>query len=295
MRQLKISQQITSRESKSFTKYLIEIANFQNFPLISTEEEVELAEKSRQGDREARDSLVKANLRFVISVAKQYQNQGLTLEDLINEGNIGLIKAAERFDERKGFKFISYAVWWIRQTILQSLTENAKKIRIPLNKLGDINKLKKTAALLEQMNQREPTLEEVCDALNEKYIDKNYTIEYVKDLSKIELGVLSLDATLTEGEDGGSLLDVLYDKNGQKTDELLKKEDVIKGVNKILSRLTEREKIVLKHYFGLNDYEQMTLNGISNVLDLTRERVRQIKENALKKLKARLNYKNINL
>ncbi len=276
MRQLKITRSITNRESASLEKYLQEIGKVD---LLTPEEEVELAKRIKQGDQEALEKLTKANLRFVVSVAKQYQNQGLSLSDLINEGNLGLIKAAQRFDETRGFKFISYAVWWIRQSILQALAEQSRIVRLPLNKVGSLNKILKALVELEQKYEREPTAEELSKALN---IPK----------SEIEttLGVasrhVSMDAPFVEGEDN-SLIDVLEDPDAKDTDhDLTFRESLRKEIERALSTLTKRQADVIRLYFGIGEEHPMSLEDIAERFDLTRERVRQIKDKALHKLRS---------
>lgn len=274
MRQLKIIKQVTNRESESLDKYLQEIGKID---LITAEEEVELAQRIKAGDERALEKLAKANLRFVVSVAKQYQNQGLTLPDLINEGNLGLIKAAQRFDETRGFKFISYAVWWIRQAILQALAEQSRIVRLPLNKIGSINKIKKTFAFLEQANQRPPSAEEIAQELD-------MTINDVKESMKNSGRHVSMDAPLIEGEDS-NLYDVLNSGESPNPDRSLLNESLRTEVERALETLTPREGDVIRLYFGLGDQHPMTLEEIGETFDLTRERVRQIKEKAVRRLK----------
>ena len=274
MRQLKITKQVTNRETASLDKYLQEIGKVD---LITAEEEVELAQKIRAGDTNALDKLTKANLRFVVSVAKQYQNQGLTLPDLINEGNLGLIKAAKRFDETRGFKFISYAVWWIRQSILQALAEQSRIVRLPLNKIGSINKINKMYALLEQSNERPPTAEEIAKELD-------MTVNDVKESMKNSGRHLSMDAPLVEGEDS-NLYDVLRSGESPNPDRELIQESLRTEIERSLETLTPREADVVRLYFGLGDQHPMTLEEIGETFDLTRERVRQIKEKAIRRLK----------
>jgi RNA polymerase primary sigma factor len=274
MRQLKISKQITNRESQSLDKYLQEIGKVD---LITSEMEVELARRIREGDRVALEKLTKANLRFVVSVAKQYQNNGLTLGDLINEGNLGLIKAAGRFDEKRGFKFISYAVWWIRQSIMQALAEQSRIVRLPLNRIGSLTKVSKTFAELEQKFQREPSNEEVAEAIG-------VTADDVVDNLRIAGRHVSVDAPFSQGEDG-SLLDVLSDVNESNPESDLMAESLVHEVQRSLATLTTREADVLKLYFGLNRQQPMTLEEIGDKFDLTRERVRQIKEKATRRLR----------
>ena len=274
MRQLKITKQVTNRETASLDKYLQEIGKVD---LITAEEEVELAQKIRAGDENALDKLTKANLRFVVSVAKQYQNQGLTLPDLINEGNLGLIKAARRFDETRGFKFISYAVWWIRQSILQALAEQSRIVRLPLNKIGSINKINKMYAFLEQANERVPTAEEIAKELD-------MTISDVKESMKNSGRHVSMDAPLVEGEDS-NLYDVLRSGESPNPDKNLLHESLRTEIERALETLTPREADVVRLYFGLGEKHAMTLEEIGETFDLTRERVRQIKEKAIRRLK----------
>ncbi|MBC8307664.1 MAG: sigma-70 family RNA polymerase sigma factor [Pelagibacterales bacterium] len=274
MRQLKITKQVTNRETASLDKYLQEIGKVD---LITAEEEVELAQKVKQGDQLALERLTKANLRFVVSVAKQYQNQGLTLPDLINEGNLGLIKAAQRFDETRGFKFISYAVWWIRQSILQALAEQSRIVRLPLNKIGSINKINKTYAFLEQSHERPPSAEEIAKELD-------MTINDVKESMKNSGRHVSMDAPLVEGEDS-NLYDVLRSGESPNPDKELIHESLRTEIVRALETLTPREADVIKLYFGLGENHPMTLEEIGETFDLTRERVRQIKEKAIRRLK----------
>ncbi|MBM3411119.1 MAG: RNA polymerase sigma factor RpoD/SigA [Bacteroidetes bacterium] len=275
MRQLKISKQITNRESQSLEKYLQEIGRVD---LISPDEEVELAKLIRQGDQKALERLTTANLRFVVSVAKQYQNQGLTLGDLINEGNLGLIKAAQRFDETRGFKFISYAVWWIRQSILQALAEQSRIVRLPLNQVGTLNKIVKAFSKLEQEFEREPTAEELANILE-------MTVSEVENSLKVSGRHISVDAPLADGEDS-SLLDVLRDDEAAKPDNALIDESLSKEVEYALMVLTSREADVLRYFFGLGGRQPLTLEEIGTNLGLTRERVRQIKEKSIRRLRA---------
>jgi RNA polymerase primary sigma factor len=274
MRQLKIIKQVTNRETPSLDKYLHEIGKVD---LISAEEEVELARRIRSGDHDALEKLIKANLRFVVSVSKQYQNQGLSLPDLINEGNLGLIKAAQRFDETRGFKFISYAVWWIRQSILQALAEQARIVRLPLNKIGSINKINKTFSELEQKNEREPSFLEIAQALELLPDD-------VKDAIRSSGRHVSMDAPLSEGDEG-NMYDVMLSKDAPSPDKGLLIESLRKEIERALSTLTNREASIIKLYFGLNGKHQHTLEEIGEQFNLTRERVRQIKEKAIKRLK----------
>ena len=273
MRQLKITKSITNRESASLDKYLQEIGKEE---LISVEEEVELAQRIKKGDKDALEKLTRANLRFVVSVAKQYQNQGLSLPDLINEGNLGLIKAAEKFDETRGFKFISYAVWWIRQSILQALAEQSRIVRLPLNQVGSLNKINKAFSKFEQENERKPSPEELADSL-ELPRDK------VTDTLKVSGRHISMDAPFIEGEDN-SLLDVLPNNDSPKADNLLLIESLIKEIDRSLATLTERERDIIKLFFGIGIME-MTLEEIGEKFGLTRERVRQIKEKAIRRLR----------
>ncbi len=274
MRQLKITKQVTNRENASLDKYLQEIGKVD---LITADMEVELAQKIRAGDQIALEKLTKANLRFVVSVAKQYQNQGLTLPDLINEGNLGLIKAGKRFDETRGFKFISYAVWWIRQSILQALAEQSRIVRLPLNKIGSINKINKTFARLEQENERPPSAEEIAKELD-------MTISEVKESMKNSGRHVSMDAPLIEGENS-NLYDVLNSGESPNPDKSLLHESLKIEILRALETLTPREADVLNLYFGLGDAHPMTLEEIGETFDLTRERVRQIKEKAIRRLK----------
>jgi RNA polymerase primary sigma factor len=274
MRQLKIIKQVTNRETPSLDKYLHEIGKVE---LISAEEEVELARRIRKGDKESLNKLIKANLRFVVSVSKQYQNQGLSLPDLINEGNLGLIKAAQRFDETRGFKFISYAVWWIRQSILQALAEQARIVRLPLNKIGSINKINKTFAELEQRFEREPTILEIAQALELAPKD-------IKESMKSAGRHVSMDAPINS-DDEGTMYDVIYNEDNPHPDRELLNESLRKEIERALSTLTYREANIVRLYFGLNGKHPHTLEEIGEEFNLTRERVRQIKEKAIKRLK----------
>jgi RNA polymerase primary sigma factor len=274
MRQLKIIKQVTNRETPSLDKYLYEIGKVD---LISAEEEVELARRIKKGDSQAMEKLIKANLRFVVSVSKQYQNQGLTLPDLINEGNLGLIKAAQRFDETRGFKFISYAVWWIRQSILQALAEQARIVRLPLNKIGSINKINKAYAELEQKFEREPTVMEIAKVLE-------IAPEDVKEAIRSSGRHVSMDAPLLDGEDG-NMYDVLLNDDTPGPDKGLLNDSLRKEIERALSTLTYREASIIRLYFGLNGKHPHTLEEIGEEFNLTRERVRQIKEKAIKRLK----------
>lgn len=276
MRQLKISKQVTNRETASLDKYLLEISRVD---LITAEEEVELTRRIKMGDQQALDRMTKANLRFVVSVAKQYQNQGLTLPDLINEGNVGLIKAAQRFDETRGFKFISYAVWWIRQSILQALAEQARIVRLPLNKIGSISKINRMYSELEQKFERPPTAQELAAELDMSVAD-------VKQALSSTGRHVSMDAPLKEGdESSSSMYDVLLDDNSENPDKVLMNESLKKEINRSLNTLTSREADVLRFFFGLDGYQQLSLDEIGQRFDLTRERVRQIKEKAVRRLK----------
>lgn len=274
MRQLKITKQVTNRETASLDKYLQEIGKVD---LITAEEEVELAQRIKAGDQRALEKLTKANLRFVVSVAKQYQNQGLTLPDLINEGNLGLIKAAQRFDETRGFKFISYAVWWIRQSILQALAEQSRIVRLPLNKIGSINKINKTFAFLEQAHERQPSAEEIAKELD-------MTVEDVKQSLKNSGRHVSMDAPLIDGEDS-NLYDVLRSGESPNPDRELMHDSLRTEIERALETLTPREADVVRLYFGLAGQHSMTLEEIGETFELTRERVRQIKEKAIRRLK----------
>eukprot|EP00764_Aduncisulcus_paluster_P014121 gnl/Carplike_NY0171/7981_a11060_173.p1 GENE.gnl/Carplike_NY0171/7981_a11060_173~~gnl/Carplike_NY0171/7981_a11060_173.p1 ORF type:complete len:289 (-),score=25.70 gnl/Carplike_NY0171/7981_a11060_173:160-1026(-) len=274
MRQLKITKQVTNRDTLSLDKYLHEIGKVE---LLSAEKEVELAKRIKKGDRQALETLIKANLRFVVSVSKQYQNQGLSLPDLINEGNLGLIKAAERFDETRGFKFISYAVWWIRQSILQALAEQARIVRLPLNKIGSINKINKVFNKLEQEYQREPTVEEVAEILEARP-------EMVEDSLNFSSVHVSMDAPIRD-EEANTMYDVMLNDDSPSPDNDLIDNSLRKEIERSLSTLGDREAEILRFYFGLNGYQPHTLEEIGDEFGLTRERVRQIKEKAIKKLK----------
>ena len=273
MRQLKITKSITNRESASLDKYLQEIGRKD---LITVDEEVELAQKIKQGDQAALDKLVSANLRFVVSVAKQYQNQGLSLPDLIDEGNHGLIKAAQKFDETRGFKFISYAVWWIRQSILQALAEQSRIVRLPLNQVGSLNKIGKALQRFEQENERRPSPAELAEQLD-------VPVEKIADTMKVSGRHVSVDAPFVDGEDN-SLLDVLPNEDSPMADSSLTQESLSKEVNRALEQLNPRERDILKMFFGIG-CQEMTLEEIGAKFDLTRERVRQIKEKAIRRLK----------
>jgi len=273
MRQLKITKSITNRESASLDKYLQEIGKED---LITVEEEVELAQRIKKGDQKALEKLTRANLRFVVSVAKQYQNQGLSLPDLINEGNLGLIKAAEKFDETRGFKFISYAVWWIRQSILQALAEQSRIVRLPLNQVGSLNKINKAFSKFEQEHERKPSPEELADTL-ELPADK------VADTLRVSGRHISVDAPFVDGEDN-SLLDVLINDDSPIADRSLLNESLTKEIDRALATLTERESDIIKLFFGIG-IQEMTLEEIGEKFGLTRERVRQIKEKAIRRLR----------
>jgi len=273
MRQLKITKSITNRESASLDKYLQEIGKEE---LISVEVEVELAQRIKKGDRDALEKLTRANLRFVVSVAKQYQNQGLSLPDLINEGNLGLIKAAEKFDETRGFKFISYAVWWIRQSILQALAEQSRIVRLPLNQVGSLNKINKAFSKFEQEFERKPLPEELAEFLE-------LPREKVTDTLKVSGRHISMDAPFIEGEDN-NLLDVLPNNDSPKADKILLRESLVKEIERSLTTLTERERDIIKLFFGIG-IQEMTLEEIGEQFGLTRERVRQIKEKAIRRLR----------
>ncbi|MFT5022326.1 MAG: RNA polymerase primary sigma factor [Flavobacteriaceae bacterium] len=274
MRQLKIVKQVTNRESKSLDKYLQDISKID---LINAQEEVELAQKIREGDQQALEKLTTANLRFVVSVAKQYQNQGLTLPDLINEGNLGLVKAAKRFDETRGFKFISYAVWWIRQAILQALAEQARIVRLPLNKIGSINKINKAFSYLEQAHQRPPSPEEIA-------VELEMTVSEVKQSLKNSGRHLSMDAPLIDGE-SSSLYDVLDYGESPRPDHALMQSSLHTEITRALDTLSPREADVIKLFYGIGEQPPMTLAEIGLTFDLTRERVRQIREKAIRKLR----------
>ena len=273
MRQLKITKSITNRESASLDKYLQEIGKED---LITVEEEVELAQRIRKGDQRALEKLTRANLRFVVSVAKQYQNQGLSLPDLINEGNLGLIKAAEKFDETRGFKFISYAVWWIRQSILQALAEQSRIVRLPLNQVGSLNKINKAFSRFEQEHERRPSPEELAETLD-------LPAEKVADTLRVSGRHISVDAPFVEGEDN-SLLDVLVNDDSPVADKTLINESLSTEVERALATLTERERDIIRLFFGIN-CQEMTLEEIGEKFGLTRERVRQIKEKAIRRLR----------
>ena len=282
MRQLNITKQVTNRETASLDNYLHDIGKVE---LITAEEEVELARKIKEGDQAALEKLTKANLRFVVSVAKQYQSQGLSLPDLINEGNLGLIKAAQRFDETRGFKFISYAVWWIRQSILQALAEQSRIVRLPLNKIGTINKINKAYAALEQQYEREPRADEIASLLD-------ITEAEVKDSLRNSSRHLSMDASLSQDKDN-NMYDVLKSEDSPTPDKGLLYESLRQEIDRTISTLPQREADIIKLYFGLDSKHPMTLEEIGEKFDLTRERVRQIKEKALRRLKNQSKCKNL--
>lgn len=273
MRQLKITQSITNRESTALEKYLQDISHE---GLISVEEEIELARKIKKGDVKALEKLTKANLRFVVSVAKQYQNQGLSLPDLINEGNLGLIKAAKKYDETRGFKFISYAVWWIRQSIMQAISEQSRIVRVPINQMGVIHKMRKVVQQFEQEYQRLPSIDEIAEQID---LPKEKIVEIMSMITK----KISMDAPISTNDDG-NLLDVLPNKNSPSADEDLLEEGLKKEIERLLVSLSEREQIILRGYFGINQRE-MSLEEIGEQTGLTRERVRQLKEKAIKRLR----------
>jgi len=274
MRQIKITKNITNRESQSLDKYLHEIGKEE---LITAEEEVELARKIKKWDQRALEKLTRANLRFVVSVAKQYQHQWLSLPDIINEGNLGLIKAAQRFDETRGFKFVSYAVWWIRQSILQALAEQSRIVRLPLNQVGSLNRINKEFAKLEQEYQRPPTVDELATALD-------MPIEKVAESLKVSGRHLSVDAALVEGEEN-TLLDVMIDENSPSADRLLMNESLRNEIEKSLSTLSDKEAEVIRLFYGIGQKEALTEEGIGAKFNLTRERIRQIKEKAMRRLR----------
>ena len=273
MRQLKISKSFTNRESASLDKYLQEIGHEE---LLSVEEEVELAQKIKKGDRRALERLTRANLRFVVSVAKQYQNQGLSLPDLINEGNLGLIKAAEKFDETRGFKFISYAVWWIRQSILQAIAEQSRIVRLPLNQVGSVNKINRELNKFEQEHERRPSVDEIADRID-------LPEDKIEEAMKANNRHVSMDAPFVDGEDN-SLLDVLADNNMPMADKALVQESLRKEIDRAIELLNDREQKVVRAFFGIGSPE-MTLEEIGDKYNLTRERVRQIKEKAIRRLR----------
>lgn len=273
MRQLKITKAITNRENASLDKYLQEIGHEE---LISAEEEVELARRIKTGDRKALEKLTKANLRFVVSVAKQYQNQGLSLPDLINEGNIGLLKAAEKFDETRGFKFISYAVWWIRQSILQAIAEQGRVVRLPLNQVGSVNRINKVLSKFEQENERRPSVDEIADKTDLPH-------EKIEDVLKVNTRQVSVDAPMADG-DGTSMIDFMQSDSDSSTDEELLKESLCAEIASALSVLNDRERNVIEAFYGINQPE-CTMEEIGKKYGLTRERVRQIREKAIRRLK----------
>lgn len=273
MRQLKITKSITNRESASLDKYLQEIGHEE---LVTVEEEVELAQRIRKGDRHALEKLTKANLRFVVSVAKQYQNQGLSLPDLINEGNMGLIKAAEKFDETRGFKFISYAVWWIRQSILQAIAEQSRIVRLPLNQVGSVNKINRMLNKFEQENERRPSIDEIADSVD-------LPEDKIEDALKVNTRHVSVDAPFVDGDDN-SLIDILPNSDAPMADKALVMESLREEISRALRTLNERERNIIECFFGINNPE-MTLEEIGDKFGLTRERVRQIKEKAIRRLR----------
>lgn len=273
MRQLKITKSITNRESASLDKYLQEIGHEE---LVTVEEEVELAQRIRKGDRHALKKLTKANLRFVVSVAKQYQNQGLSLPDLINEGNMGLIKAAEKFDETRGFKFISYAVWWIRQSILQAIAEQSRIVRLPLNQVGSVNKINRMLNKFEQENERRPSIDEIADSVD-------LPEDKIEDALKVNTRHVSVDAPFVDGDDN-SLIDILPNSDAPMADKALVMESLREEISRALRTLNERERNIIECFFGINNPE-MTLEEIGDKFGLTRERVRQIKEKAIRRLR----------
>lgn len=277
MRQLKISKSITNRESQSIEKYLYEISKL---PLLTAEDEVMLAKRIKQGDQQALEKLVNANLRFVVSVAKQYQNSNLSLNDLINEGNLGLVKAAQKFDETKGFKFISYAVWWIRQSIIQALAEQSRLIRLPLNKVGSLLRINKAFAELEQKHEREPSAEELAELLD-------IEIEQVHSSLNITSWHVSMDAPFEDGQESNSLIDILENHNADVTDRQVEHHGSLSiECNRSLSKLSEREREIVKMFFGIDMPNPLALEDIGDKMGLTRERVRQIKDKAILKLKS---------
>ena len=275
MRQLKITKQVTNRETKSLNSYLQDVSRID---MITADEEVELAQRIREGDQRALEKLTRANLRFVISVAKQYQNQGLRLPDLINEGNLGLVKAAKRFDETRGFKFISYAVWWIRQAILQAIAEQSRVVRLPLNKIGDINKIRKGAIHLEQIHERKPSAQEIAQELD-------MSVENVKQSLQNANRSLSMDAPFQEGENDNNLYDVLSSSESPNPDRNLIHESLRIEIDRALDTLSPREADVVRLNFGLGGQPAMTLQEIGDTFDLSRERVRQIREKAIRRLR----------
>ncbi len=283
MRQLKITKKVTNRETVSLDKYLQEIGRVE---LITADEEVELAIRIKQGDQIALEKLTKANLRFVVSVSKQYQNQGLSLPDLINEGNLGLIKAAQRFDETRGFKFISYAVWWIRQSILQALAEQARIVRLPLNKIGSINKIKRAFSELEQKYEREPSHDEIADVLD-------LTTSYVNENFRHSGKHVSIDAPISSDDDSSNMSDLMINNSTPCPDDILIRESLKNEIERTLTTLTSREADVIRLYFGLAGKQPLSLEEIGDIFDLTRERVRQIKEKAIRRLRLNTRCKNL--
>jgi RNA polymerase primary sigma factor len=283
MRQLKITKKVTNRETVSLDKYLQEIGRVE---LITADEEVELAIRIKQGDQIALEKLTKANLRFVVSVSKQYQNQGLSLPDLINEGNLGLIKAAQRFDETRGFKFISYAVWWIRQSILQALAEQARIVRLPLNKIGSINKIKRAFSELEQKYEREPSYDEIADVLDLTTSDVNENFRYSGKH-------VSIDAPISSDDDSSNMSDLMINNSTPCPDDILIRESLKNEIERTLTTLTSREADVIRLYFGLAGKQPLSLEEIGDIFDLTRERVRQIKEKAIRRLRLNTRCKNL--
>jgi RNA polymerase primary sigma factor len=283
MRQLKITKKVTNRETVSLDKYLQEIGRVE---LITAEEEVELARKIKQGDNAALEKLTKANLRFVVSVSKQYQNQGLSLPDLINEGNLGLIKAAQRFDETRGFKFISYAVWWIRQSILQALAEQARIVRLPLNKIGSINKIKRAFSELEQKYEREPSHDEIADVLDLTTRDVNENFRHAG-------RHVSIDAPISTDDDSSNMSDLMVNDSTPGPDHILLRESLKNEIERTLTTLTAREADIIRLYFGLAGKHPLSLEEIGEIFDLTRERVRQIKEKAIRRLRLNTRCKNL--
>jgi len=283
MRQLKITKQITNRETESLNKYLQEVSNLE---MITAEEEVDLAQRIKQGDERALDKLVTANLRFVVSVAKQYQGRGIRLSDLINEGNIGLVKAARRFDETRGFKFISYAVWWIRQSILQSIGEHSRTVRLPLNKIGTINKLHRAKSLLEQKNEREPTAEEISQITD-------FSKKQVASALEHSQRSISMDAPLKSDSEDFSLYNVIGKDDSPKPDGSLIQESLSTDIERCLETLPEKDATILRLHYGLDGNPSMSLNEIGKLFDLSRERVRQIREKALRKLRHNSRNKNL--